>query len=221
MKKITFLLASVVLVSGFLTACGDESTLSEVENENSNEANGNAVTDEENLEENNEEDETGGENETNNSNEANAEPEFGTRNNPVEHGDTVNVYQESFMGDAEYEMELLESVTGEEASQMVSDANQFNEEASEGKEYILAKFRVQLIAAEEEPFNINSQQFDVISEGGSSYESFISVSGLEPEFRSDLYEGGENEGWVAFTVDTDDEKPLAKYGDVWFNLRGE
>lgn len=91
----------------------------------------------------------------------------------------------------------------------------------EGKEYILAKFRVQLIEAEEEPFNVNSQQFDVISEGGSSYEDFVSVSGLEPSFRSDLYEGGETEGWVAFIVDADDERPLAKYGDVWFDLRGD
>lgn len=119
------------------------------------------------------------------------------------------------------EMELIESISGSEATEKVKASFEFNDEPGDGKEYILAKFRLKLIEVEEEPYEVYPQQFDVVSDGGASYEDFVSVAGLDPEFRSDLYEGGEIEGWVPFLVDADDEKPLAKYGDVWFNLRGE
>ncbi|MCE7794026.1 DUF4352 domain-containing protein [Salipaludibacillus sp. CUR1] len=217
MKK--YLLATVLVSVMVLGACDTENTTVEEVQADNKEAND--VNQEANNEKEANKEETG-----NNVNEADekedAKEEFGTRHNPVEHKKAVTINEENWLfGEATYEMELIESVSGEEAEQMVADGNQFNDESGEGKEYILAKFRVQLEYAEEEPFDVNPQQFDVISSGGSSYEEFISISGLEPEFRSDLYEGGEVEGWVPFLINEEDEKPLVKYGDVWFDLRGE
>lgn len=206
MKKIImfFVMLSFVVM---MMACGESSSqVSESEGNNANDevveetsSNG----DEENTEDSEEE-------------------EFGTRNNPVAHGVSVDVEVSDWLfGDAHYEMELIESISGAEALEMVKASNEFNDEPGDGKEYILAKFRLQLIEVEEEPFDVNPQQFDIVSASGASYEDFVSVAGLDPEFRSDLYEGGEIEGWVPFLVDANDEKPLAKYGDIWFDLRGE
>jgi hypothetical protein len=155
------------------------------------------------------------------------EERIGTRKNPVGHNETVEVKGEDWLdGEFHYELTLLETVSGDKAWEKVRAGNQFNDKAGDGKEYILAKFHFKLHSVDEEPFDLNPQRFDVISAGGSSYEDFVSVSGLDPEFRSDLYEGGDIEGWVPFVVDVDDEKPLAVFarstdGGLWFDLRSE
>jgi cobalamin biosynthesis protein CobT len=245
MKKFVLILGTLML-SMALVACGTEQEVSQVNNNGeeaedvSSNEDGNeekAAQEDENEEEAAQEDgneEEGTQEEENEeaaqedeNEEAPEGDEFGTRNNPVKHGETVEVKgNDFFYGDFHYELTLVESVAGEVAWDMVKEGNQFNEEAGEGKEYILAKFDLQLHFVEEEPFDVYGQRFDVISESGSSYEDFVSVSGLEPEFNSDLYEGGSVEGWVAFVVNEDDEKPLAVFdrstdGGVWFDLRGE
>ncbi|MFC5713659.1 DUF4352 domain-containing protein [Thalassorhabdus alkalitolerans] len=215
MKKFGLSVGAVVVASS-LVACGEETSVEEVEGTEEAEAEN---LDAEETEEDEDEDEEENEDEDEDEDE---EDEFGTRVNPVPHGQTVEVEGSDWLfGDVHYDIELIESVSGDEAESMVKEANQFNEPSEDGKEYILAKVRIQLHSAEEEPFDVNAQQFDVISEGGSSYEDFVSVAELDPEFRSDLYEGGEVEGWAPFLVDSDDEKPLIKYNDVWFDLRGE
>ncbi|WP_026701746.1 S-layer homology domain-containing protein [Salibacterium aidingense] len=175
-----------------------------------------STTDEENVQEEMAE-ET---NETENNDENNNNEDIGTRNNPLSHGQTAEIQDTDLLsGKVHYSMTLIESVSGEDAEDMVMEANPYNSTTEANKEYILAKFKVKLHEVTDAPFNVNGQQFDVISEGGSSYEDFVSVAGLEPNFGSDLYNGGETEGWVAFVVDKDDNKPLAKYNEAWFDLR--
>ena len=149
-----------------------------------------------------------------------------SRDNPATLGEVVTVTIDDWLtGKVTLEIEMVEVVSGDEAWEMVRSANQFNEKPEEGKEYILAKFRIKVIKAEEDkPYGIGHSKFDVISGDGVEYTDFISVSGLEPDLETDLYEGAEYEGWTYFMVDKDDDNPLAVFErqtdtEIWFKLR--
>ncbi len=149
-----------------------------------------------------------------------------SRENPAVLGETFLVLMDDWMiGEVTFEIEMIEVVSGDEAWEMVKKANQFNDKPEEGKEYILAKFRIKVIKTEEdEPYEINHAKFDVISGGGVEYTDFISVSGIEPDLRTDIYEGAEHIGWTYFMVDKDDDNPLAAFdrkgeAEIWFKLR--
>ncbi len=155
------------------------------------------------------------------------ETDENSRTNPAGLNEPFTVYKDCiFVGKATFELELLELVAGEEAWNMVREANQFNEEPGEGKEYILAKFRIKIIETEEdEPYDINHAQFDAVSAEGVTYDDFISISGLEPSLRNDLYEGAEHTGYTYFLIDENDT-PVAAYdrgreSEIWFDLRDE
>lgn len=148
-----------------------------------------------------------------------------SRTNPAGLNKAFRVEKDDiFTGKVTYELELVEIISGEEAWAIIKDANIFNEEPENGKEYIMAKFRFQILETEEdEPYNVNHAQFEAVSGDGITYDDFISVSGVSPDLRKDLYEGAEHEGFTYFIVDKDDN-PVAAYdrgraGEVWFDLR--
>jgi len=149
-----------------------------------------------------------------------------SRTSPAIIGDTIIIEKEDWLvGKVKYEIELLEVVNNQTAWEIIKEANMFNEEPGEGKEYILAKFRVKVLETEEdEPFELNHAMFDIVSGQGIEYTDFIAVSGLDPDLSADLYKGAEHIGWTYFLVDKEDSNPLAvidrKYdSEVWFQLR--
>lgn len=148
-----------------------------------------------------------------------------SRTNPADLNETFVVEKDDLIvGKVTYEVELIQTVSGQEAWEIVKEGNPFNEEPEEGKEYVLAKFRVKVLETEEdEPFNVNHAQFEAVSEGGVTYDDFISVSGVEPDLRGDLYEGAEKNGYTYFIVDKDDNPVAAlnrgRSGEIWFDLR--
>lgn len=156
---------------------------------------------------------------------ATAEPVRGeSRLNPALIGDVLVIRQESWLsGAATIELELLSIVSGDEAWNRVHQANMFNDPPAEGHEYILAEFRVKVLETEEEPYAINHAMFDAVSADGRVYGGFISVAGLEPSLRIELYEGAEHIGWTYFLVERDDT-PVAVFdrgsaSERWFILR--
>ncbi|WP_179151857.1 S-layer homology domain-containing protein [Oceanobacillus senegalensis] len=153
-----------------------------------------------------------------------AEVEVGTsRTNPAGTGEVITVEKDDWLnGYQKYEVELLDTISGDEAWEIVSDANPFNNAPNSGMKYVLAKFRVKVLELENEPFQINHAKFDAVSQEGVKYEQFISISGLSPELRTDIYEGGEHEGWTYFMVHEDDA-PFVVFNqnwddEVWFDL---
>ncbi|MBU8907671.1 hypothetical protein [Desertibacillus haloalkaliphilus] len=153
------------------------------------------------------------------------ENEIGTRANPLVIGERITLnYYDLFYGNVELEMELLEVMSGEEAWNIVREANQFNEAPGEGQEYILARYFVKINEVEEEPYDLTHAQFDAVSTTGNTYDDFISVSGLEPDLRNEMYTGAEREGFTYFLVEKDDEDPLVAFKrrsdvEVWFKMR--
>lgn len=148
-----------------------------------------------------------------------------SRNNPANKGQTVIINRDDwFYGKATLEMELKDVISGEEAWNIIKEANMFNSEPEDGKEYILAKFRVKVIYVEKEPFEISHVLFDAVSGSGIAYDDFISVAGLEPDLSTDLYQDAEYEGWTYFLVDENDPNPLVVFdrkrdSETWFKLK--
>lgn len=151
-------------------------------------------------------------------------PEVGTaRNNPAGIGDRILIEGEDFLvGRYTLELELLDIVSGEEAWERVREGNMFNGPPDEGMEYILAKFYVAVLGVEEEPFNMNHAKFDAVSSEGKVYGGFLSIAGVDPTLRVELYEGADHEGWTYFMVEQGDT-PTAVFerggnNEVWFTL---
>lgn len=150
-----------------------------------------------------------------------------SRTNPAGLNQVVRAeLDDLFSGRLVIEMELLELISGQQAWNMIYAWNRFNEPPGTGKEYILAKFRVKILKAEEEPYDINNAQFDVFSATGVEYTELFSVAGRDPELDTKLFVNAEHTGYVAFLVKTDDS-PVAVYelywaeDAMWFDLRVE
>lgn len=148
-----------------------------------------------------------------------------SRRNPAGVNERFVVTKDDLLlGKVVFEIEMLELISGEEAWDIVRNANPFNERPDEGKEYILAKFEVAIISTEEDkPYDMNHAKFSVISDDGVEYTDFISVAGLEPDLRADLYEGAVHRGWTYFIVNVDDSPVGVIYrgrqSEIWFDLR--
>lgn len=146
-----------------------------------------------------------------------------SRSNPADIGETAIVEKDDWLdGHQKYEVELKQIISGDQAWRIVKAGNMFNSPPDTGMHYILAKFRIKVLELEKEPFDINHAKFDAISKNGVKYTDFISLSGINPSLRTDLYKGAEYEGWTYFMVN-DGDKPLAVFNqgwddEVWFDI---
>lgn len=150
-----------------------------------------------------------------------------SRTSPAIIGDVIIMEEENqVIGKVKYEIELLEVISGDEAWEIIKKAWKYNEELEEGREYILAKFRVKVLETEEdEPFGLRRFMFDTVSGQGIEYTDYIrAVHGLDPDLHADLYEGAEHIGWTYFIVDKEDNAPVVAMNrksdsEIWFQMR--
>ncbi len=143
---------------------------------------------------------------------------------PAVTGEVVTLhFHDALCGRVKLEIELLEILRDEMAWKKVGEASPLNERPPEGKEYLLAKFRIRLMEGEKkEPLNISDFMFEAVSHGGVVYENYLTLEGLEPVLKVRLNEAEEYQGWTYFLVGEKD-KPLAVFqrgqeGEAWFNL---
>jgi len=115
-------------------------------------------------------------------------------------------------------------VRGENAWSMIQQANQFNEAAPSGYDYILAKINIKVLdMADGKALSVMPMiDFNLISSEGKEYE-YVSVVIPDPKLESNLYKGSSNEGWAVFTVKTTDTNPKITFGrsydgtgGIWF-----
>lgn len=146
----------------------------------------------------------------------------GTRSDPVTFGETINL-QGTFADydadweefDADLDITIIESIRGEEAWNIISNENQFNDPAPEGKEYIINRVRVLLKNATSDDLKttFSDSDFDYISSSGSSYSTEYAV--IPDELNVELFNDGQSEGNIMGVVDIDDT-PLIRYESSFF-----
>ncbi len=150
------------------------------------------------------------------------EPVKGTRKSPYTLNETAafdgmksTFY--SFIAD----LTMTEIIRGEEAYNLVMQGSKYNDVPPEGKEYILAKFKIKALESKnDEKIDMNEYMFDFVSAEGIKYNDFVNVSGLEPKL-TEIYAGAEIEGWAYQLVDISDTPSIVfcesvKKG-VWFS----
>lgn len=151
---------------------------------------------------------------------------YGSKSNPSVLGEVWNVKVNDWLdGQKQYQITMVDAVTdGNTAWQMIKNANMFNAPPPEGKKYVLAKFRVKLIKFEGktfDAFDVNPGRFEAVSKNGVVYD-FSVVVPPEPHL-SEIYEGGETEGWAAFLVNQNDEPRIVWQrglaDEIWFSLK--
>ena len=118
---------------------------------------------------------------------------------------------------------LTDFKRGSTAWSRIIEANMFNDKAGEGKEYLLAKIKFELLETKDnEAYDIGTYNFKVVSKSGVVYDDPFIVE-PEPSLSQELYPGASHEGWIAFEVDKSDDKPLLSFnrdeeGALWFKL---
>ena len=148
-----------------------------------------------------------------------------SRNNPA----PINTVQEysytaSYATDYSATVRVLETTRGEKALKMILDSNMFNDEPKEGYEYIIAKIGFSLLSVEkDESITASIYDFDFYSSNNEEYE-FASVV-LDGELSTELFAGGNAEGYVVGMIKKDDPAPKLAYGlnyngtnGIWFKL---
>lgn len=121
----------------------------------------------------------------------------------------------------------INSVTrGEEAWNMVADANQFNDPPPENMEYMVVNITVTALASETDASMTvyGYSDFTAFSSTNSEYESPILVD-PEPALEGDIYEGGSITGNITLSVGKEDPAPKLAFrrnfdgsGGLWFSL---
>lgn len=147
----------------------------------------------------------------------------GTRKNPIPLNTTalfdgMNTIFDKF----KVELTLTQVVRGDAALDLVKKGNEFNSDPPEGKEYLLAKFKIRALQSQDDKnIDINSSSFELVSQAGNKYDDFVTVSGVEPGL-NEMYAGAEQEGYAYFLVDKSDTSPLIVFlnrndGGIWFS----
>jgi hypothetical protein len=98
-----------------------------------------------------------------------------------------------------WEIQVLETVRGDAAWQAILAANQFNDPAPEGMEYLLVKLHVESTHDDGDEHMIGESDFAVTGDRLVEYP-LPSVVSPDPQLEATLFSGGETEGWGTYMV---------------------
>ena len=112
------------------------------------------------------------------------------------------------------ELTVVGIIRGQEAWNLISDANMFNDPPLSGYEYVLVKIRFHYISSSPTLAQVyNWYYFQLVSSQG---ETLGIPYVVEPEPRlNPVYPGATTEGWEALLVKVDDPAPLLTFGTDW------
>lgn len=114
-----------------------------------------------------------------------------SRSNPAPASDPIDA--------GNLRVQVLEWHRGDAAAQMVAAANQFNEPAPEGMEYVLVRVQVESLHQDSEEHQVGTIDYALTGANLTEYTS-ASVVTPEPQLDAQLFTGGTAEGWVPFLV---------------------
>lgn len=110
----------------------------------------------------------------------------------------------------DWQVTVLDIISGEEAWQMVLDANQFNDPPQEGMGYLVVRVRLGYIGFDEHGAFARDGMFTVVDSSGTVYET-ARVVDPEPEMFFEIFTGGEVEGMLVFQLPVDQGGRVLKF----------
>ena len=119
-----------------------------------------------------------------------------------------------------WEVQVLETIRGDEAWEMIQAANRFNDPPPENMEYLLVKLHVKCTVTDDKVHSIGGSDFKVT---GDMLVERRAPAVIEPDpvLDADLYSDGEAEGWAAYLVGGGESRLILIYDDLMtFDVEG-
>lgn len=148
-----------------------------------------------------------------------------SRQNPAPINTVQQIDIDTFNKKHSVALRVIETIRGDEAWKMIQKENQFNDKPDDGHEYIIAKIAVSALTVENDTaISISNYDFDCFTNNNEKYAR-KSVVTPSPSLSTQLYTGGNAEGYVVFHVKIGDN-PKIVYGQnydgsggIWFSLQ--
>lgn len=115
-----------------------------------------------------------------------------------------------------WEITVLEYVRGQQALDMVMEANQFNSQPDPGMEYVTIKVRTRNVGTAVDPAWITSFSFGITGNSNRIYDSVFVVE-PDPALDYQVFPGGEVEGWFTVAVPVEEQNLILVYQD-WLSF---
>lgn len=138
-------------------------------------------------------------------------PDTGTSTNPYNLGETVNMIQG---GKLEFDLTVEEVIRGDQAWAIIKRANQFNDPAPDGMEYVIVKVLAEYTGKDQGTLALEKTDWKIVTNGRAiDYFDLPSVCCLTNEFDNiKILAGGKAEGIMAWPVAIDDQNPMLVIG---------
>lgn len=115
-----------------------------------------------------------------------------------------------------WDIQVLEVVRGDGAWQAIQAANQFNDPAPEGMEFVLVKIYAKSTYADGEAHFISGRDFYLTGDLHIRHKS-PSVVDPDPILDAELFPDGETEGWAAFVAGIDEGNLILVFDELYFD----
>jgi hypothetical protein len=132
-------------------------------------------------------------------------------NNPVPFGERA-------VGE-NWEIRVIESIRGQDALDMVMEANQFNDEPQAGMEYVLVHVGARNVGTSSGVESISEFSFEITGDSNRIFENPFVVS-PEPALDFEMYPGGEASGWITLEV-PEGEQNLRLVYEPWLSFTAQ
>ena len=107
-------------------------------------------------------------------------------------------------------LRVLDVIRGEEAFEMILEANQFNRQPPEGKEYLMVYVEAAYFGEGDTLGEIDGLAFESFGVRGERYDS-PSVVDPQPALDNEFYPGGRVSGWVVVLAGIEEEEMVLVY----------
>lgn len=159
------------------------------------------------------------------SNDSNTSSSNYSRSNPAPIGTTQTITVQSYSGNFNVSITILESTRGYYAWQSIKAVNPYNEAPPSDKEYVLVKVKATVNSMDRDSaVNFSNYNLKPYSSNNASYD-ILSVVEPTPRFSGSLYVGGTLEGFAVYLVNKTDNAPKLVYGadtdgsgGIWFRM---
>jgi hypothetical protein len=148
-----------------------------------------------------------------------------SRYNPAPIGKKQTITVQSYSGNYNVSITIVDSTRGYYAWQRIKAVTSFNEAPPSDKEYVLVKIKATVNSMDRDSaVTFSNYNLKPYSSDNNSYD-IISIVEPEPRFSGSLYVGGTLEGYAVYLVNKNDHAPKLVYGTdydgsggIWFHM---
>lgn len=114
----------------------------------------------------------------------------------------------------DWEVTITDVIIGDEAWDILLEANQFNDPPGSDTDYILVQVSIRYIGQGDKPIHISSYNLKLLNSAGEEYADPALVEPT-PRFDFDMYPGAEAVGWLGYAAFKDDSGFMLRFNPTY------